>query len=86
MKTYDIAVIPGDGIGREVTNEGLKVLRAAADVCGSKANVATFYWGCDYYLQQGEMMSESALDSIKDVDAIFLGCVGDADLILPLYR
>ena len=60
MKTYDIAVIPSDGIGREVTNEGLKVLRAAADVCGSKANVTIFDWRCDYYLQQGEMMSESA--------------------------
>lgn len=81
MKTYDIAVIPGDGIGKEVTDEGLKILQTVADIYDFKVKIDIFDWGCDYYLQHGEMMPGSALDTLRDVDAIFLGCVGDADKV-----
>jgi tartrate dehydrogenase/decarboxylase/D-malate dehydrogenase len=78
MKTYDIAVIPGDGVGNEVAAEAVKILDAVANKYGFAAKTEMFDWGCDYYLQHGEMMPEDALERIKGVDAIFLGCIGDA--------
>ena len=50
MKSYDIAVIPGDGIGKEVTREAIKILDAVAGKHGFGVKAENFDWGCDYYL------------------------------------
>lgn len=81
MKTYNIAVIPGDGIGKEVTREGIKVLNAVSEKHGAKIEIENFDWGCDYYLKHGEMGPENILDTLKGFDALFLGCIGDANKV-----
>jgi len=81
MKSYDIAVIPGDGVGSEVAVEAIKILDAVADRYGFQIKTASFEWGCDYYLKHGEMMPKDILDTLKDFDAIFLGCIGDANKV-----
>jgi len=81
MRTYDIVVIPGDGVGKEVSNEALKVLGASAQKFGFDVRTESFYWGCDYYLEHGEMMPADALSILKDFDAIYLGCIGDANKV-----
>ena len=73
---YKIAVIPGDGIGKEVIPEGLKVLEAAASKHGVKLHFTHFDWSCETYHQTGRMMPEDGLDQLKPFDAIFLGAVG----------
>jgi tartrate dehydrogenase/decarboxylase / D-malate dehydrogenase len=78
MKSYNIAVIPGDGVGKEVADEGLKIMHAVAQKHGFETRTEHFGWGCDYYLEHGRMMPDDMLDILKDFDAIFLGCVGDA--------
>lgn len=77
MQTYRLAVIPGDGIGREVIPEGLKVLRAAADGLGFGVEATEFPWGSDYYLAHGVMMPPDALATLRAFDAIYLGAIGD---------
>ena len=77
MKTYKIAVIGGDGIGPEVISEGVKVLKKVAQLDGSFAFEFTdFPWGCEYYLQHGEMMPEDGIEILSKFDAILLGAVG----------
>ncbi len=77
MKRYNIAVIPGDGIGQEVTPEGVRVLDAVAQIHGGfKLEYQEFPWGCDYYLKHGVMMAKDGLDVLKPFDAIFFGAVG----------
>ena len=77
MESYRIAVIPGDGIGVEVVEGGLTVLRHAAELTGSFAIETTAYpWSCEWYLANGRMMSEDGLDRLRDSDAIYLGAVG----------
>ena len=77
MKTYHISVIPGDGIGPEVTREAVKVLNAAAAVDGDFRFEFTEYpWGCEYYLKTGSMMPEDGLEQLRNSDAILLGAVG----------
>ena len=76
MKTYKIAVIPGDGIGGEVISEGEKVLRALAPRFGLNFEFTEFPWGSQYYFQNGRMMAADALDVLKPFDAIFFGAVG----------
>ena len=77
MKTFNIAVIPGDGIGPEVVEEGLKVLNAIAEIDGSFCfNFVKFPWGCEYYLKTGKMMDDNGLELLKSYDAIYLGAVG----------
>ena len=71
-----LAVIPGDGIGREVVPIALDVVRAATD--GTVRVEATeFPWSCDHYLATGAMMPADGLDTLRSFDAIFLGAVGD---------
>ncbi len=78
MNTYKIAVIAGDGIGPEVIAEGVKVLKRAAELDGSFCFDFTFFpWGCEYYLEHGEMMPKDGIETLKGFDAIFLGAVGD---------
>lgn len=77
MKTYRIAVIAGDGIGPDVLAEGIKVLDAVAKHDGNFAFEYTYFpWSCEYYLKEGRMMPENALDILKEFDAIYLGAVG----------
>ncbi|MDO9528138.1 MAG: tartrate dehydrogenase [Syntrophales bacterium] len=73
---YKIAVIPGDGIGKEVIEEGIRVLDAAGKRFGFSLEWQTFPWGCDYYFANGAMMPSGGLDQLKPYDAIFLGAVG----------
>ncbi|CAN1546145.1 LeuB Isocitrate/isopropylmalate dehydrogenase [Burkholderiaceae bacterium] len=78
MKTYRIAAIPGDGIGKEVIPEGQKVLQAiAAKDQSLKFEFEIFDWGGDYYRQHGVMMPEDGLDALRDKDAILFGSAGD---------
>lgn len=81
MNSYDIAVIPGDGVGKEISAEAVKILNAVATKYGFKQKTETFEWGCDYYLKHGKMMPDDMLETLKGVDAIFLGCVGDANKV-----
>jgi len=76
-KSYRIAVLPGDGIGREVVPEGLRVLEAAATRFGFTLHFDQFdFAACDYYLQHGRMMPEDWKAQIGGHDAIFFGAVG----------
>jgi len=76
MKNYKIAVIPGDGIGKEVVPEGIRVLDAAAGKFGLAFEWQHFDWSCQLYTQTGRMMPEDGLEQIRHHDAIFLGAVG----------
>ena len=78
---YRIAFIPGDGVGPEVSTEAERVLRAAAAGHGFDVAAEWFDWGCDRYLAGGEMMPADALETLAGFDAIFLGCIGDADKV-----
>jgi tartrate dehydrogenase/decarboxylase / D-malate dehydrogenase len=95
MKTYRIAVIPGDGIGKEVVPEGMRVLEAA----GRKFDIAfkwdEFPWSCEYRAKHGRMMPEDGLAAIRHHDAIFFGACGFPgvpdhislwELLIPMRR
>jgi tartrate dehydrogenase/decarboxylase/D-malate dehydrogenase len=73
---YRIAVIPGDGIGKEVMPESIRVLEAVGKRFGIKFEWQSFPWGCEYYMSKGEMMPKNGLDILKNFDAILLGAVG----------
>ncbi|HET7095143.1 MAG TPA: tartrate dehydrogenase, partial [Thermomicrobiales bacterium] len=77
-RTYRIAVIPGDGIGKEVVPEGRRVLdRLAATSDGAFAfEYESFPWGCEYYLETGRMMDPDGLARLETFDAIYFGAVG----------
>lgn len=76
-RTYRIAVIAGDGIGREVVPEGVRVLRAAAEQFGFALQLDEFdFASCDYYLKHGTMLPSDWKDKIGGHDAIFFGAVG----------
>jgi 3-isopropylmalate dehydrogenase len=79
-KTYDIAVIPGDGTGPEVVAEGLKALEAAAAVHDFTYHITTYDIGGEHYLASGETISEELLESLGTKDAIFLGAIGHPDV------
>ena len=76
MREFKIAVIPGDGIGKEVVPEGIRVLDAAAKKHGLSFHWDPFTWSCETYLQTGLMMPEDGLDQIRRHDSVFLGAVG----------
>jgi tartrate dehydrogenase/decarboxylase / D-malate dehydrogenase len=76
MSKYRIATIPGDGIGKEVVPEGIRVLDAAGRKFGITFDWDYKNWNCEYYAQHGRMMPEDGLDQIRGHDAIFLGAVG----------
>jgi tartrate dehydrogenase/decarboxylase/D-malate dehydrogenase len=81
MNNYNIAVIPGDGVGTEVSAEATRILQAAAEKFSFKAEFENYDWGCDYYLKNGQMGPDDLLDVLKPFDAIFLGCIGDASKV-----
>ena len=76
MNNYKIAVIEGDGIGREVVPEGIRVLEAAALRFEIGLSWQHFPWSCETYLKTGRMMPEDGLEQLRPHDAIFLGAVG----------
>jgi tartrate dehydrogenase/decarboxylase/D-malate dehydrogenase len=78
VRRHKIAVIPGDGIGKEVIPAGLKVLRALASDFELQAD--EFPWGSDYYRQTGRMMPDDGLEILRGYDAIYFGAVGDPAL------
>ena len=81
MKSYRIAMIPGDGVGPEISVEAERVLKAAARRFGFGVETEWFDWSCDRYLADGAMMPADALDTLSRFDSIFLGCIGDANKI-----
>lgn len=76
MREHRIAVIPGDGIGIEVTEATLPVLAAAGEREGFHLATVEFPWGTEYYLEHGRMMPHDGLKQLESFDAIFLGAVG----------
>ena len=95
MKTHRIAVIPGDGIGQEVTPAAMSVLDAAAARGGFTFEWQHFPWGSQHYFDHGRMMPDGALDLLRPFDAILFGAVGDPriqdnvtlnGLLLPIRR
>ncbi|SFJ48527.1 tartrate dehydrogenase/decarboxylase / D-malate dehydrogenase [Halobacillus dabanensis] len=96
MKTYRIAILPGDGIGPEVMTEGVKVLKALAEADSSfQLETTSFEWNSDYYLKHNRMMPEDGLSRLKDFDAIYFGAIGDRrvpehipiwELIMPIRK
>jgi 3-isopropylmalate dehydrogenase len=71
------AVVPGDGIGVDVTREAIKVLGAAADVAGVRLSLDTFDFSAEKYLQTGETLPPGMLERFRTYDAIFMGAFGD---------
>ncbi len=95
MKTFQIAVIPGDGIGKEVVPEGMRVLEAAGRRFDLRFLWHHFDWSCEIYRRTGKMMPEDGLEQLRRFDSIFLGAVGHPDvpdhislwgLLIPIRR
>ena len=76
MGSYKIAVIPGDGIGKEVMPEGLRVLEAAGTKFGIDYEFTEVGWNCDDYARTRHIMPEDGIDQLRPFDAVFLGAVG----------
>ncbi|HEX4646989.1 MAG TPA: isocitrate/isopropylmalate family dehydrogenase, partial [Verrucomicrobiae bacterium] len=76
MKNFNIAVIAGDGIGKEVVPEGIRLLDAAGHRFGFRCNWREFDWSCETYARTGKMMPDGGLLQLRPFDAIFLGAVG----------
>jgi 3-isopropylmalate dehydrogenase len=72
-----IAVIPGDGIGQEVTREAMKVVGRAAQVFGRRIDIETLPWGADHYLQSGVTVPPDGYAQLQQFDAVFIGALGD---------
>jgi 3-isopropylmalate dehydrogenase len=77
MKQYDVAIIAGDGIGPEVTNEAFKVLRAVGSHYGFKVRENALPLSTNYYLEHKEIFPERMFEEVKQHDAIYLGAIGD---------
>ena len=81
-RQHKIAVIPGDGIGKEVMPEGLRVLQAAARRFGFALDLKPIEWAsCDYHQQTGQMMPENWKSQLQGMDAIYFGAVGWPDTV-----
>jgi len=76
MTSYKIAVIPGDGIGKEVVPEGIRVLEAVGRQFDINFSWKEFQWGCETYTRTGRMMPEDGIAELRGYDAIFFGAVG----------
>src|SRR5438477_459760 len=72
-----IAIIPGDGIGVDVTAEALNVLGAVGEVFGRRFDLHTLPWSAEYYLQTGVTMPPDGFARLREFDAIFIGALGD---------
>jgi 3-isopropylmalate dehydrogenase len=76
-KTYSIAVVPGDGIGPEVVEEGLRVLERVAAIEGFAVATTRYPFGADHYLKTQEVFPDSAFEEVRRQQAILLGAIGD---------
>jgi tartrate dehydrogenase/decarboxylase/D-malate dehydrogenase len=76
MGKHRIAVMPGDGIGKEVVPEGVRVLEAVAAKFNIEFAFTEFDWSCDYYAKHGRMMPEDWFDQLQGFEAMFYGAVG----------
>jgi tartrate dehydrogenase/decarboxylase/D-malate dehydrogenase len=94
-RTHRIAVIAGDGIGKEVVPAGLAALEAATRGTGVALALTDLPWGCDYYTRHGRMMDADGFERLATFDAIYLGAIGSPavadhiavwDLLLPLRQ
>jgi len=74
---YNIALIPGDGIGPEIIREGKKVIEAASEIFAIDINWTEYPFGAEHYLKTGELLPDSALKEMEDMDAIYFGAIGD---------
>ena len=92
---YKIAVIAGDGIGKEVAPAALAVVAGVAGRHGFSVSTTDLPWGCEYYLAEGRMMPADGLEQLHEADAIFLGAIGAPtvpdhvsvwELILPIRQ
>jgi tartrate dehydrogenase/decarboxylase / D-malate dehydrogenase len=81
MAKHTIAVIPGDGIGREVIPEGIRVLEAVGAKYGVQFDWQEFPWSCDWYKQHGKMCPDDAPQILRKFDAIYFGAVGDPTIV-----
>ena len=82
VRKINVAVIVGDGIGKEVIPEGVRVLTSVAQKLGIDCNLEEMPWGnCDYYVQHGRMMPERWKEKLQGFDSIFLGAVGWPDTV-----
>jgi tartrate dehydrogenase/decarboxylase/D-malate dehydrogenase len=95
MKTFNIAVIAGDGIGKEVVPEGIRVLEAAGKRFGFQFHWHVLDWSCETFVKTGKMMPPDGLEQLRPFDAIFLGAVGHPNvadhvslwgLLIPIRR
>jgi tartrate dehydrogenase/decarboxylase / D-malate dehydrogenase len=95
MASFKIAVIPGDGVGKEVVPAALQVLEAISARFQTGFELHHFDWGAEYYFRNGRMMPADALDQLRPMDAILLGAIGDPKipdhitlngLLLPIRR
>ena len=95
MPNFKIAVIAGDGVGQEVTPEGIRVINAAGERFEANFEYTYYDWGSDYYFRHGRMMPPGGVDLLRSADAIYLGAVGHPDipdhttlngLLLPIRR
>ncbi len=77
---HNVAVIPGDGIGPEVIKEGLKVIKAASEKAGFALKEHHYDFGGNYYIKTGEIIPDSAISELKEMDAIYLGAVGHPEV------
>ncbi len=93
--TYRIALIPGDGIGKEVIPEAVQIIGRLSEQHGFEMNFTEFPYSCEYFLKTGTMMPENGIEKLKKFDAIFLGAVGDYQvpdhvslwgLLIPIRR
>lgn len=75
-KIYKVAVIPGDGIGREVMPEGIRAIEAALSGTDTTISYTEFDWSCEYFARNGRMMPEDGIEQLGQFDAIYLGAVG----------
>jgi 3-isopropylmalate dehydrogenase len=80
MSRYDVVVLPGDGIGPEVTEEAIRVLRAVANLFGYRLNLAEYPVGAAAVLQRGDSLPPETRDAVLQADAVLLGAVGDPAL------
>jgi tartrate dehydrogenase/decarboxylase/D-malate dehydrogenase len=92
---YNIALVPGDGIGKEVVPEAVRVMDILSQQYGFEMAYTDFPYSCEFYLNTGTMMPEDGIDQLAKFDAIFLGAVGDLrvpdhvslwGLLLPIRR
>ena len=79
-KNYNISVIPGDGTGPEVVDEGIKVLKAVSEKVGFSLNFNHYDLGGEHYMASGEILPDSVLASLSKADAIYLGAIGHPDV------